>query len=289
MLAQAKKVAAVRKVFYIGAVTAALLLPAFASAGAAVKPRFSLTLQVIGPGTVVASPGTRCAGYLTRVHLCRNVYAAGTRVKLTALPKVDAKLSSWRGSLAGAGLTRTVTMNAPKVITATFAKVPPTRPPPPPPPPPPPAVGSRSNPLPLGQPLDVLEGSGEHWTLRFISTQPDATAAVLAANQFNDPPAPGNQFFLASVEAHYVSGVAARNPTIVAWDLMTVGPANVVYSVFGSSSRCGVVPDDLLFKGDLLPGGSMVGNICWQVPSSEAGSLIAFIQLDQKPFYMALR
>jgi hypothetical protein len=50
-----------------------------------------------------------------------------------------------------------------------------------------------------------------------------------------------------------------------------------------------VIPDDLLFKGDLLPGGSMAGNICWSVPASEAGSLIAFIELDSKPFYMALR
>jgi hypothetical protein len=33
----------------------------------------------------------------------------------------------------------------------------------------------------------------------------------------------------------------------------------------------------------------MAGNICWQVKSSEAGSPIAFITLDDKPFWMALR
>ena len=71
------------------------------------------------------------------------------------------------------------------------------------------------------------------------------------------------------------------------YGLRAVGPSNVVYSTFGNS--CGVIPDDFDVKGDLLAGGSMVGNICWSVPSSEAGSLVAFIELDSKPFYMALR
>jgi hypothetical protein len=31
------------------------------------------------------------------------------------------------------------------------------------------------------------------------------------------------------------------------------------------------------------------GNICWQVPSAEAGSLIAFYELNNAPYYMALR
>ena len=74
---------------------------------------------------------------------------------------------------------------------------------------------------------------------------------------------------------------------MVADDIRTVGPSNVVYSTFGNS--CGVIPDGFLFKGDLLPGGSMTGNICWQVPSAEAGSLIAFVTLNDKPYYLALR
>jgi hypothetical protein len=31
-----------------------------------------------------------------------------------------------------------------------------------------------------------------------LHLKPDATAAVLAENQFNDPPAVGNQFFIAT-------------------------------------------------------------------------------------------
>lgn len=209
-------------------------------------------------------------------------------MKLTAVPLVNAKLSSWRGSGIGLGLKRTVAMNSPKLVTATFIKVQVPKPPPPPPPPPPPG-SSRSNPLPLGATVAYVTGD-QHWALRIVSTQPDATAAVLAENQFNDPPAPGNQFFMAAVNMTYVSGTTTGHPGFQAsFNLRAVGTSNVVYSTFGDTSSCGVIPDDIDTKGDLLPGGSLTGNICWQVPTTEAGSLIAFITPDDKPFWLALR
>jgi hypothetical protein len=257
---------------------AAACIPGFAFADSTQASRFALTLRVIGPGAVASSPGASCAGYLTRVHLCRRLYTAGTHVKLTAFAKVDAKLSSWRGSASGRASAITVTMDAPKVITATFAKVPPS------------PLGSRTNPVPLGQPVNVTSFGEERWTLRIISTRPDATAAVLAENQFNEAPSPGNQFFVATVVVSYVSGSQAEDAYFsAAADLRTVGPSNVVYSSFGPASDCGVVPDDLRFKGELLPGGSMTGNLCWQVPSSEARALVAFVGADDKPYYLALR
>jgi hypothetical protein len=267
------------------AVATALAVPAVALAGSTAA-RVTLTLQVIGPGAVVASPpGTRCAGYLRRVHVCRTSYATGTRVRLTAVPTATGKLSSFRGVL-GSGLSRILTMNPSRLVTATFVKRPA-----PSPPPPAPAVGTRANPVPLGAATDItFSVSNERWRLRIVSTQPNATAAVMAENQFNDPPAAGNQFFIATVEVTYVSGVQAWNPGIrVANDLRAVGPSNVVYTTFGSTSRCGVIPDDISDKGDLLAGASMSGNICWQVPSAEASSLVAFIEREDKPYYMALR
>ena len=278
-----------RRTIIVSAATGALVAAVLASPGATAPGQFSLTLRVIGPGTVAASPGARCAGYLTRVHTCRATYARGAKVRLAALPKMGAKLSSWRG-VGGSGLTRTLTITGPKAVTATFVKRP--TPSPSPPTPAPPALGStRSNPLPLGAPVSIaISGGAERWRLRIISTQPEATAAVLAANQFNDPPAPGSQFFIATVGVDYVSGAQAWNPGIrIANDLKAVGPSNRVYSTFGSSSYCGVIPDNIDDKGDLLPGGSIVGNVCWSVPSSEAASLVAFIELNDKPYYMALR
>jgi hypothetical protein len=268
------------------AIAAVLMIPAVAFGGSSAPPRVTLTLQVIGPGAVTATPGGRCAGYLTRVHVCRTSYGKGAHVRLAAVPTASGKLSSWRGAAVGSALTRTVTMNTAKLVTATFVKRPP---PPPPAPPPAPAVGTRSNPVPLGAPVDVTTFNNEHWRFRIVSTQPDATAAVMAENQFNDPPAAGNQFFIATLEVTYISGAAAENADIVADDVRAVGPSNVVYSTFGSTSRCGVIPDGFLFKGDLLAGGSITGNICWQVPTAEVGTLIAFIELNNTPYYLALR
>jgi Ca2+-binding RTX toxin-like protein len=59
--------------------------------------------------------------------------------------------------------------------------------PPAPPPPPPPPPGTRGNPIPLGQAAPV----GNGWSVKVTGVVPDATAQVLAANQFNDPPAAG--------------------------------------------------------------------------------------------------
>ena len=168
-------------------------------------------------------------------------------------------------------------MNGPKVVTATFVKVTP------PALPPPPAVGTRSNPLSLGQPLGIVIND-EHWRLKILSTQPDATAAVLAENQFNDPPAQGHQFFIVTLQVDYVSGTKMESPDLrVTSDLRAVGPSNVVYTSFGSDSRCGVIPDGFTFKNDLMPGGSMTGNECWSVLSSEASSLVAFMDLGPIP------
>jgi Divergent InlB B-repeat domain len=263
----------------IGVVATALVVTGLASAGPDAL-RFSMTLQVVGPGTVAVFPGGKCPGYLTRVHTCRLVYAGGTRVRLTAVPRVNAKLSSWRGSVTGRVPTRTVTMNSPKLVTATFVKVAPPKPKPPPPP-----GNSRANPVPLGATVTVTS-LDEKWAVRITSTQPDATAAVLAENQFNDPPAAGKQFFIATLAVTYLSGT---KPDSVSADfsLRSVGPSNVVYTTFGNS--CGVIPDDIDSKGQLLPGGSKTGNVCWEVPSSEAASLIAFWDTGDKPIWMALR
>lgn len=157
----------------------------------------------------------------------------------------------------------------------------------PPSPPPPPVGSTRDNPLPLGQPVSITADS-EQWRFRILSTVPDATALILAENQFNDPPAAGFQFFMAAVEVTYVSGPAPQSPwQQIASDLNTVGDANVAYSQYSPS--CGVTPDDLVLKGDLFPGGTMTGNICWPVRSSDAASLVAYFEFSSGLYYMGLR
>ena len=145
------------KRFWLGTGVAALVLPALALAGSTAKPRVPLMLKVTGPGTVAASPGGRCNGYLARAHTCRFVYADGTRVRIRALPKTGARLSSWSGSLSGRATTKTLTMNRPRVVTARFVKV---APPPPPP----------VDPLAAGKQVFMTAGCGGCHTLADAGT-----------------------------------------------------------------------------------------------------------------------
>jgi hypothetical protein len=100
-----------------------------------------------------------------------------------------------------------------------------------------------------------------------VDFNPDAWPVVLAENQFNDPPAPGNRMIIVGVG---VTNVGADDEP--AWisdaDFYFVGSHNVLYSTFGEESRCGVIPDEL--AEELFRGGHAEGNVCFQIPIDEA-------------------
>ena len=62
-------------------------------------------------------------------------------------------------------------------------------------------VGTSSNPVPFGTTFRL----GNGWSLKVDSITPDATAIVMAENMFNKAPAPGGQFFIATVTLTNVS------------------------------------------------------------------------------------
>ena len=152
-----------------------------------------------------------------------------------------------------------------------------------PPPPPPPAVGTRSNPIPVGTDIDL----GDGWRMRVDSTIPDATAQVLARNQFNDPPEPGRQFFIVRVSATYTGPASRRFDA--GYRLRAVGAAGVSYSTFEDS--CGVIPDEIS-AAEVFTGGTVTGNECWQVRSSDVSSLVLYddplLGDDSKRLFFAL-
>ena len=78
--------------------------------------QFTLTLTMVGSGTITAQP-LPVAG----------TYAAGTLVTLTTTPATNFQFTGWSGACSGSGAC-SVTMDAAKSVTATF-----TDPPPPPP------------------------------------------------------------------------------------------------------------------------------------------------------------
>lgn len=117
---------------------------------------------------------------------------------------------------------------------------------------------------------------------------PDATAAVLAANEFNTPPPAGSQDVMVAVTATYNgSGSSHLDSGFI---LRAVGTANVAYTTFDSPT-CGVLPDPDLYLDDpeVFAGGTVSGNAaCWVVPSSDVSSLVMFTELldsDQQVFF----
>jgi hypothetical protein len=108
------------------------------------------------------------------------------------------------------------------------------------------------------------------WDLRVVAVTPDATDRVMAENQFNDPPPDGNQFFIAEIEATYTGGESST--FWVDMSLKAVGDSNVAYEA--SEATCGVIPGDIDDSGETFPGGTITGNVCWNIQTSDAESLV---------------
>jgi hypothetical protein len=132
-----------------------------------------------------------------------------------------------------------------------------------------PLGSSRENPIPLGQ-AALVSGS---WRIQVLSTIPDATAMVLAENQFNAPPAAGRQFFIARVQATYVGPGSATFDG--SFRLRAVGPSAVAYETFDLANNCGVIPDPMP-EPDVFTGGTVAGNVCWSILSTDVQGLVMF-------------
>jgi hypothetical protein len=144
----------------------------------------------------------------------------------------------------------------------------------------PPAGSTRTTPIPLGTPATVGP-----WQVTVLSSTPNATAQVLAENQFNDPPAPGTQFFIARVRATYTG--PGSESIFLQLSFGAVGDSNVAYTTFEDS--CGVVPDELPKTTELFTGGTVEGNVCWAIRSGDASSLTGIADTDEARVFLALR
>ncbi len=139
-------------------------------------------------------------------------------------------------------------------------------------------TGTRENPIPVGQTAAL----GEDWELTVVSVEPDAKAAVMAESTFNDPPAPGRQFFMATVRVTYV-GTASEE--FYSGSLRVVGQSAVAYDSWDDS--CGSIPDELADR-ELFPGGTIEGNLCWSVASADIDSLAlydSYQDSDERVFF----
>lgn len=117
-------------------------------------------------------------------------------------------------------------------------------------------LGTRERPLPVGQVASIQDQGSPSWEVKVTAFNPNGTQAVLAENQFNEPPAAGRQFALVTVEAKYVGTEQASTP-FADMSFSAVDAGNVSYDF---DDDCGVVPTALDSFGDVFQGGVVSGN-----------------------------
>lgn len=127
---------------------------------------------------------------------------------------------------------------------------------------------SPSDPVSLGE--AAVAGD---WQVKILDTTPNGTDLVLAENQFNDPPEDEWQFYLVEVELTYL-GTGSQTP-LVHVDFGGLGQGAVVRDDY-----CGVIPDELDDLAELYTNGTISGNVCFPVPTSEAMAGDMVLQFD---------
>jgi hypothetical protein len=124
-----------------------------------------------------------------------------------------------------------------------------------------PALGTRDNPLEIGTRIEMGD-----WSLAVTDVVLDATEAVMAENEFNDPPADGRQFVMFSVDATYDGDDSGTAWLDFSWAIVGAGG-----NTFGGGmdDYCGVIPDPLDDTGETFPGGEVGGNVCISVDADQ--------------------
>ena len=122
-------------------------------------------------------------------------------------------------------------------------------------------IGTRAQPVPAG----AIANIGGGFRLQVLGITPDATAEMLAFNEFNDAPPAGSTYTLVNVALGYFGSadpISAFMPTINA-----IGAASVALET------CYGAPDELDTFGELFAGGVMIGNLCFLTTPADIDGL----------------
>lgn len=141
---------------------------------------------------------------------------------------------------------------------------------------------SRDNPVPLGQPVSIGD-----YVISVAAVNLDATQQVLEENQLDEPPIPGNQFVIVSLEVQYGGSEIGRLTDL---QFSVVGPANVGY-LEDEMLDCWESSEGQNLAGDIFPGGVIQDVRCWSVPEDEVDALVMYGGLadsDQSPLFFTL-
>ncbi len=130
---------------------------------------------------------------------------------------------------------------------------------------------ARQAPTPLGEPVDL----GEGWTITVLGFQDDATAELVAASDFNDPPEAGSVYSLLEYELTYDGPEDSSSPFAV--DVGLIGDSNV-----SADANCGLseIPGELDRFADVFQGGTVSGAQCFVVASGDLDSIVVYASAD---------
>lgn len=140
----------------------------------------------------------------------------------------------------------------------------------------PPKVGSRSNPLPMGQPIEFTTSSKEHirLTLTRVVRGAEAEAIRNAGAQFlHYGPGEGNEFLLAYFAAEYLDG-----PQDEPWSIDWMDFSSEVMNVLSTF----MTTWDKEIGGVAYPGGTLAGWVELRVP---IGTLASDIKIRYNPTF----
>jgi hypothetical protein len=144
------------------------------------------------------------------------------------------------------------------------------------------ALGSQGNPAAPGDTITFTDFDGvDEWQIVVGAPVLDATADVLAADEYNSAPEAGNQYVVVPATFTYV-GNESDSPYMVLAEL--AGSDGVIYDVSYAD-----YPDSLYDAPELTNGGSAQVNLVFEVPSSAvAGSALRLGSIWGNDIYIAL-
>lgn len=123
-------------------------------------------------------------------------------------------------------------------------------------------AGTRENPSPI---RSVVES--DDWRVVINSVTLAATDAVVAANQFNEPPAKGSQYIMVNYSATYIGDDAdGQMPAFVSVEYVTANGTTV-----NGLDKLVVAPKPINTTSTLYKDGTATGNIAIEVPTATAG------------------
>jgi hypothetical protein len=138
------------------------------------------------------------------------------------------------------------------------------------------SAGSRENPFPIGETV-----GNKDWKVT-LGPPREAWSEISAANEFNDPPKAGMEFWIVPVTAVY-TGDATGNAGFGV-SVKFVGSDNRTYE-----DRCGVIPNPLSDVGDLYKDGVAKGNTCVVVPAGADGLWTVSTGILGKPVFFTAK